>query len=297
MGSSPLNLGVLGAGAVARILAERLQDTGVRVRLWARDAEAARLAAPEGVEVAQDLDALGGVQVVLVCVADRAIGEVAQRLADEGPARVEGAVALHTSGYHGPEVLAPLEAAGWSVGVLHPLVSFPRGTRGPERLDGAWYSIEGTPEACSAGADLVRRLGGHVLPLARGQRAAYHAAATLAANGLVGVVDLALEALGEAAPRDDARRALAHLLRTVLQELEERETGPTLSGPIPRGDAAVVAGHLETLVGEPRRAYLLIARRALKLARANGGTLAGTLADTPGEALAELERLLEGDDR
>jgi predicted short-subunit dehydrogenase-like oxidoreductase (DUF2520 family) len=228
------------------------------------------------------------VRVVLVCVADRAIAEVARRLADEGPTPVEGAVVLHTSGYHGPEVLAPLTAAGWCVGVLHPLVSFPRGTHGLERLDGAWYSLEGTPEARSAGADLIQTLGGRVLTLAEGQRATYHAAATLAANGLLSVVDLALEALGEVAPRDQARGALAHLLRTVLDEVEERDTGPTLSGPIPRGDAAVVAGHLETLSGEPLRAYLLIARRALKLARTRG--------DTPEDALAELERLLEGGD-
>lgn len=288
MGATSLELGVLGAGAVAGILAQRLQAAGVRVRLWARDSEAARLAVPESAQVAPDLEALAGVDLVLLCVADRALGEVAQRLATEGPAPAPGAVALHTSGYHGPGVLAPLTAAGWSVGALHPLVSFPRGTRGQERLDGAWYSLEGTPQARSAGADLIQRLGGRVLPLVEGRRAAYHAAATLAANGLVSVVDLALEALAGAAPRDEARSALAHLLRTVLQELEERDTGVALSGPIPRGDTAVVAGHLQTLVGEPRRAYLLIARRALELARARG--------DTPHEALAELDRLLADGD-
>ncbi len=269
---------------MAGILAQRLQSAGVAVRLWARDPEAARIAAPPGSEVAQSIDALAGVDLVLLCVADRSIGEVAERLAAVDRAPTGGAVALHTSGYHGPAVLAPLTAAGWSVGVLHPLVSFPRGARGLERLDGAWYSLEGTPEACSAGADLVQRLGGRVLPLAEGQRAAYHAAATLAANGLVSIVDLALEALGEAAPRAQARGALSHLLRTVLLELEERDTAAILSGPIPRGDAAVVAGHLETLVGEPRRAYLLLARRALELARRRS--------DVPSAALEEVDRLL-----
>lgn len=261
-------VGVLGAGAVARALAGRLAAAGCPVRLWARDEGAARGALRGTPVTVASLTELLDVDAVLVCVRDAAITEVAARLAELGRPRRAGAAALHTSGYHGPEPMSALAEAGWAVGGMHPLVSFPPGGGGAERLAGAWFTLAGDGAARAAGRRLVALLGGRELALERGP--ALHAAAALAANGLVALLDLALETLGPAANGSDARAALAHLCAGVLANVAERGPGASLTGPVARGDAEVVRGHLGVLGPEARAVYLPLLRRMLALARARG---------------------------
>lgn len=285
-------IAILGTGAVATALGRRLSAPGPQkkpgeepgegpavvlgggdVLLWGRDpARAADLARRLGARAAGELAQLAGAEVTLLCVADRAIGELAADLARAVPGP---GVALHTSGFHGAGVLAPLARAGWSVGGMHPLVSFPAGRPDAgrpddRRLTGAWYGLCGDGPARSAARALVRRLDGRELTLAEGGRAAYHGAAALAANGLVALVDLALETLGEAAPPEEAGRALANLCAGVLEDVGELGPRDALTGAVVRGDAAVVEGHLEVLPPAPREAYCALLARMLDLARARG---------------------------
>ena len=92
------SVAVIGAGTVARAFAHDLGAKGVEVRVWARRRERAlELAEYSGVSVCEEMrTAARGADVVLICVSDRAIEEVAQRLAEAG----SRAPTLHTSGFH-----------------------------------------------------------------------------------------------------------------------------------------------------------------------------------------------------
>jgi predicted short-subunit dehydrogenase-like oxidoreductase (DUF2520 family) len=166
-------------------------------------------------------------QLVLLCVPDHAIAEVAAEIAP-GPwiAHVSGATPLAALDPH---------VRRFS---LHPLQSFSK-ARGPEQLDGAWGAVTAeSSEARAVGIELAQTLGLRPFLLDDADRAVYHAGAAFAANYLVTLRALAgslLEAAG--APPE----ALDPLLRGVL------ENGFELTGPIARGDWETVARHLEAI--------------------------------------------------
>jgi predicted short-subunit dehydrogenase-like oxidoreductase (DUF2520 family) len=184
--------------------------------------EARGLLSPTGAAAAPD--------VVLLCVPDGAIAEVAART-PPGPwvAHVSGATPLAH--------LAP-HTRRFS---LHPLQTFSR-ARGPEQIDGAWAAVTGeTDPARRVGFTLAEAIGLRPFPLADDQRALYHAGAVMASNYLVTLYRAAARAVEAAgAPAE----ALVPLMRRTI------ENGFDLTGPIARGDWATVHAHLAALSEE-----------------------------------------------
>jgi pantoate--beta-alanine ligase len=181
-------------------------------------------------------------QLVLLCVPDRAVAEVAAAV-DPGPwvAHVSGATPL-----------AALDPHTRRFG-LHPLQTFTK-KRGPEQLDGAFAAVTAeTEDAQAAGFTLARLLGLAPFPLDDAQRAAYHAGAATASNFLV-TLRRAGGSLLEAAGTPP--EALDPLMRRVIENDFE------LTGPIERGDWGTVARHLEAIRlerPELERAYRALA--------------------------------------
>ncbi len=185
-------------------------------------AVAARLA-ERGVELRDD-----GAEVVLLCVPDEAIPDVARGLTP-GDAWIG-----HVSGATPLSALAP-HTRRFS---LHPLQTFTRTGR-PEQLDGAFAAVAGeTPEALALATDLARTLGLEPFELADDRRALYHAGAAVASNYLVTLYRIAAGLLEEAGAPPEA---LVPLMRRTI------ENGFELTGPIARGDWATVDAHLQAI--------------------------------------------------
>jgi predicted short-subunit dehydrogenase-like oxidoreductase (DUF2520 family) len=169
-------------------------------------------------------------ELVLLCVPDRAIAEVAGEV-DVGPwiAHVSGATPL--------EALAPHTRRFG----MHPLQSFSR-ARGPEQLDGAWAAVTAeSDEAHATGSDLATTLGLRPFTLDDSGRAAYHAGAAMASNYLVTLRRAAGSLLETAGAPPEA---LGPLMRGVV------DGGFELTGPIARGDWETVARHLDVIRAE-----------------------------------------------
>jgi pantoate--beta-alanine ligase len=184
----------------------------------------------------------GEPELVLVCVPDRVIAEVAADIS-RGPwvAHVSGATPLGALDPH-------TKRFG-----LHPLQTFTL-RRGPEQLDGAFAAVTAeTAEGREAGFALAHMLGLAPFPLDDVHRAAYHAGAATASNFMVTLRKAGgslLEAAG--APPE----ALDPLMRRVI------ENDFALTGPIERGDWETVARHLEAIRSERpelERAYRALA--------------------------------------
>src|SRR5262245_58887887 len=109
---------VVGAGRVGTAVAARLSES-LPTRLTGRELE------------------IGGADLVVVCVPDRAVSEVAAAIP-------VGPWIAHTSGARTLDALDP-HTRRFS---LHPLQTFVR-NRGPDQLDGAW---------AAAGADTTESL-------------------------------------------------------------------------------------------------------------------------------------------
>ncbi len=175
-----------------------------------------------------------GAAVVLLCVPD---AEIASAAAAIEP--TEGRLVGHCSGASGLDVLVPHE--GFS---LHPLMTVPAGA-GPEVFAGAGCAVAGTTERALAAAQaLAARLGMRATTVADGDRAAYHAAASMASNFLV-ALEAAAERVAGTAGVD--RALLAPLVRATVDNWAALGPRAALTGPIARGDRATVARHREAL--------------------------------------------------
>ena len=224
-----------------------------------------------------------GTTVVLLCVPDRALSEVAHDLAAAGPAP-RGCSALHVSGALTADVLAPLHDAGYAVGSLHPLQSLADPWDGVRRLTGACYAVAGEPAAMAAARRLARALDGTDFVVVNRDRPIYHAAAVFASNYIVALADTAIRLFEQAGvPADAAPEAVRSLMNGTLDNLEHLGVSSALTGPIARGDVDTVRMHLARLSPEDRALYCALGRRTLEIARAAG--LAGERAD-------DLERIL-----
>lgn len=196
---------VVGRGRVGSAVAARLEDRGVDPD--SRDPE-----------------------LLLLCVPDRAISEVAARFPP-------GPWIAHTSGAVSLAALAPHIRRF----TLHPLQTFSR-NGGPEQLDGSYAAISGeTDEARRVGFELAEVLGLRPFPLNDEDRALYHVGAVIASNYLVTLHRVAsrlFEKVG--APPE----GLEPLMRRTI------DNGFQLTGPIARGDWETVEAHLEAIRAE-----------------------------------------------
>jgi predicted short-subunit dehydrogenase-like oxidoreductase (DUF2520 family) len=155
---------------------------------------------------------------------------------------------------------------------MHPLRSL-AGTREDVDLAGTVFAIEGDEPGREAALRLVRRIGGQPLVLDAASLARYHAAAVLVSNHAVGLVDAAAELLVSVGmSRQQAVAALAPLLASTASNLARVGLPDALTGPIARGDVAVVARHLIALrpLGDLATLYRATARRVIKVASEKG---------------------------
>ena len=208
------SIAVIGAGRLGTALAAALRASGLAV-----DGPLPRGAIPRA-------------DVVLLCVPDGAIAAAAAAV-EPGP------LVGHCSGATG---LEPLE--GHEGFALHPLMTVPAGSP-PTVFAGATAAVDGaTPRALETAEGLAGLLGMRPIRVAAQDRAAYHAAASIASNFLV-TLEGAAERLAATTGVD--RAALAPLVRAAVETWVELGAERALTGPIVRGDEGTVARQREAV--------------------------------------------------
>lgn len=214
------SVAIVGAGRLGTAFARALEAAGLDVHGPLRRGETA---------VAD---------VALLCVPD---DEIAAAAAAGHRCRFIG----HTSG---ATPLTALAGSGAQAFGLHPLQTFAGGD-GPERFLLVGCAIAGeTPEAVDVARGLAETLGMQPLEIEDGQRAAYHAAASVASNFLVTLQAMAEElAEGAGLARDEARALLAPLVRTTVENWAVQGPERALTGPVARGDEKTVERQREAV--------------------------------------------------
>jgi predicted short-subunit dehydrogenase-like oxidoreductase (DUF2520 family) len=288
----PAPIGIAGAGRVAQALGRLLFDCGQPVAALAgrEPGRTSRAAAFAGNGVAAvSFEALPDFAArILIAVPDDALDEVALRLARGGmPA---GAV-LHTSGACGPEVLKALAEQGVSCGVLHPLQTVATPEQGVRALPGSAFAVIASGAAEAWALEIVALLNGCALEVRPERQPLYHAAAVMASNYLVALMDAAVILMEEAGiGRDKALRALTPLLTASAANVVALAPEAALTGPIERRDLRTVGAHLSALEQAPRTVselYRSAARHTVELARRKN----------PDADYSALERLLDQRER
>jgi predicted short-subunit dehydrogenase-like oxidoreductase (DUF2520 family) len=286
--TAPYAVGVIGPGRVGTALAMALPSERYAVEAVAgRGPESlARFrAGMPGAEVCTPEEAARRSDLVLLCVPDDVLVPLVRGLAAADAVR-PGSAWVHTAGGHGLAALRPAQLAGARVAACHPAQTFPDPDAGRAALSGAAWAVTADPADLPWAEELVRVLGGAPVAVADANRALYHAALVLGANGTSSVVAQAREVLLGAGVSDPSA-LLAPLVTAAAAHAADRGAA-ALTGPVRRGDAGTVAANLAALradVPEAAAAYLALARMALRQARRAG--LPSALADAVEEILAE----------
>lgn len=226
-------------------------------------------------------EVLGG--SLLFCVSDDDLRPVAaawsETLSPHGPTAVQNAV--HTSGLHTCETLAPLRRSGASLASWHPIISLSRPRRGAFRL--ITFGIEGDPEAVAWIQALTHDLGAESVLVDPSAKPLYHVAAVYGSNYLVACLAVACahlemslspesEALRDVSTRSDIEsgiepglRVLLPLARSALENLAESGLAAGATGPVARGDVGTIERHMEALDPRARSLYRLLGSELLRL--------------------------------
>ncbi len=273
---SPSPIGIVGPGRLGQALGKLLCDLGQPVvaiagRDLSRTATAARFIGSSrggNVQAVACRELPGLASRILIAVPDDALASVARDLAS-APDPVTAA--LHTCGSRGPEALVFLEERGTSCGTFHPLQTVATPEQGVADLPGSFFGITASGSALDWALEICGLLKGHPLTVAAERRPLYHAAAVMASNYMVAMIDAAATLFQEAGmSAEEALSALAPLIRASVANTLGAGPVQALTGPIERGDEQTVAAHLRALHQAPksvRDLYCSAGLHAVELAR------------------------------
>ncbi len=272
----PRSFSLVGAGRMGTAIGLCLVRAGFEPdTVWSRSEKSIRRALGlfgKG-RKARDLDeAAGNPQMVILGVPDDAIRGTAVHASSRGCIK-PNSLWLHLSGFHG---LGPLEPVGEKGGIpmgVHPLQTVPDPASGPERLKGVKFSVVCHDRHWAIARSIVQSVGGIPIRTREEQRPLYHAAAVIACNEFVALFNLAAKVMEKATGGEVRSRDLIPLVRATLDGIEKLGPVGALTGPIARGDANVIKGHIDAMEkGAPWAldVYKVLARETVNVAREKG---------------------------
>jgi predicted short-subunit dehydrogenase-like oxidoreductase (DUF2520 family) len=279
---------IVGAGRVGKTLGKCLRSLGWRIGVVVTRSVATSRAAVRAIGGGTPSETITPnvfeAGIVLLTTPDDLLGPTAANLARVGREACRGKIVLHTSGALDRGVLKPLAIQGAATGSLHPMQTF--SGRNVPKLEGTIFAVEGDPRARRAARSIAQSLGGVPIDIDRRNKPAYHASAILVAGHTLALVEAATQVLRNVGfPRRRALQTLLPLIRQVLDNFERHGPRASWTGPVARGDYAVVARHMKALrryAPEFHQSYATLARLSARV-----------LSEKPGAQLRQLERALK----
>jgi predicted short-subunit dehydrogenase-like oxidoreductase (DUF2520 family) len=268
-----LRVGIIGPGRVGAALGVALTRAGHKVVAVAAVSDTSVQRARDhfpAARVAEPADVIAAADLGLLTVPDDALPGLIAGLAATGAA-VGGRLLAHTSGRYGAGVLEPATRLGALPLALHPVMTFTGRSDDIQRMHGICFGITAPDQLRPVAEALVIEMGGEPVFIAEENRGLYHAALASAANHLVTLVTESCDLLQAAGAADPARMLSPLLFAALDNALRLGDAG--LTGPVARGDAGTVAGHLETLrdaAPEALAVYVALARLTADRALAAG---------------------------
>jgi len=261
-------IAVVGPGRLGTALAVELTRRGYRVpEIISRSEHASQqtahklaklVRAPAATSNNARLDA----DLIWFCVPDREIAAAARELA---PATAwKGKIAFHSSGALASDELNVLRRRGAAVASVHPMMTFVRGSI--PSLKGVPFGVEGDAAAVRVARRVVKDLGGEVFTVRKQNKAAYHAWGAFASPLLVAALVTAEQVARKAGlSAAQARKKMLPIVRQTVANYAKLGPAGAFSGPLVRGDMAIVRKHLRVLREVPgaKEVYVALARAAL----------------------------------
>lgn len=243
-----------------------------------------------GIATTNNPEACRSGEIIIIATPDSLIRSVCEEIAGQagfGP----GDLVIHLSGAVDSGALSAAHELGADTCAMHPIQTLADPIEGARMLKSAWYCLEGDQPGIDRARCMAMALSGQVLSIDRRDKPLYHAALCMASNYLVVLEEISARMLGQAGIKpSNALTALLPLIQGAADNLQNSGLPGALTGPISRGDAATVEGHL-TAIGEKcdeyTPIYRILGREALRIARDKG--------QMDPQGAADLNRMLQKD--
>ena len=226
------------------------------------------------------LEDMRAADVWMVATPDDRIAACATALAGTGALRA-GDVVFHCSGALSSMELHPASMRGAHVASVHPVKSFADSRSAVVSFAGTWCAAEGDAAALSVLQPAFELIGARITRMEAASKLVYHAGSVMMSNYLVALVEVALRCHDAAGmSRDEARVMSAPLMRETLENVLRLGTVKALTGPVARGDVALVKQQLAALEKTDVRIaaiYRHLGAIAVELAREKGEASAAAL--------------------
>jgi predicted short-subunit dehydrogenase-like oxidoreductase (DUF2520 family) len=268
MPSKP-SIGIVGPGRLGRALAENLLRAGYAVNeVVFPNAQSLRnhrrkLSRELRIHATTIDQASFATDLIWFCVPDTQLKSVAQSL--KSVTKWRDKVVFHSSGAITSNALQSLRMRGASVASVHPLMTFVHDVQ-PD-LANVPFALEGDPRALRMARRIIRKLGGDAFVVKKQDKVLYHAWGTLLSPLLLSFM-VAAEHVARATgiSARDARKRMLPIAKQTLSNYIAVGPESAFSGPLVRGDVAVVREHMKALkrVSEARAVYIASAKSALR---------------------------------
>ncbi len=245
-----MRIGIIGAGKVGTTLGKYLSIHGKNVTgFYSRTHESADEAATfaETETYSSLCKLVEESDVIFITTPDGVIPQVWGELLHQD---ISNRIICHFSGSLSSHVFSGREEAGASGISMHPMYAFSDKFHSYEQFHTAYLTLEGDPEAVAVMKPMWEAIGHHVLTLKAEDKIKYHAAAAMASNEMLGLMQASLDILSECGfSEKDSMALLTPLVQGNIASMLEKGCVNALTGPVERGDTQTVRKHLQALEG------------------------------------------------
>jgi len=270
-------LNIIGCGSVGQTLGRLFHEAQVfEVRdILTRSLDSAQSAAGfigAGRPIS-GFDEMRPAELYIIAASDDAIAGCAADLAATGLAG-PGTTVCHLSGALPSALLASVAGLGAKIASVHPVKSFANPLDSVASFAGTWCGIEGDPEAVACLSNSFSAIGGKTFSVDARFKTIYHVGSVLVCNYLTALIESGVRAYCRGGLSEQiALEVMEPLVRGTLDNIFRTGTVQALTGPIARGDCAVVSRQLDALDawnGDLSLIYRALGRVALDLSEQRG---------------------------
>lgn len=185
---------------------------------------------------------------ILICTPDDVINSVCSDIFKDKSKDFKNYYAIHFSGSKSLEVLNSARAAGAEIASIHPLKSFASIEEAIKSLPGTIFGITySSTESKKMAEFLVKSLGGEIIEVENNKKPLYHAAACVASNYLVTLINYAVLIHKKMGIKpEDSLKGLMGLVEGTVSNIKKMGTEKSLTGPIARGDVGTIKEHVKS---------------------------------------------------
>ncbi len=212
---------------------------------------------------------------VLICTPDDKIKSISKEVFGSGKIGPKEYTAIHFSGSRPLKVLEDAKSAGAGTASVHPLKSFASIPEAIKTLPGTFFGVTAADTGTRKTAiRIVEGLQGIVIEVEDEKKPLYHAAACIASNYLVTLIEYAVFMNEKAGIKPgDSLKGLMSLIEGTIGNIKKLGTKKALTGPVARGDIGTIEEHLKNfkkyLSSEKTALYRLMGIETAEIAKHN----------------------------